>query len=110
MSVPLRVKRGDTPTLTGTVSDDSGPVDISAASSVSVGLRSMRTSQVEPIVKPGTILDTGTADRGRWSYKCDADDLAVAGTYGVTVSVAWADGNRYTFPTQGAVELVVEDW
>lgn len=110
-TLPTRVKRGDTPTLTGTVGDEAGPVDISGAQSVTLRLTPQRTGTLPPYLERTVEnLDTGTPTRGTWRYKVAPNEFAVSGTYSVTVTVRWLDGTQYTFPSQGSEEIVVEDW
>jgi hypothetical protein len=82
-----KYKTGDTwPPLTGTVSDDNGPVNIFVAQSVRIIMKTGTTSVTGPV----TVVDDGTLPlRGKWSYKPALNDFSVVGDPQVEIEVTW---------------------
>lgn len=105
-----RVKQGDWPrAIVGRVRDSAGYVDIHQATGTF--LVHDQLMSLPPIISAElTIEDDGSEDlRGQWSYDWTSDDLSdLEGVYLVEVEIAWPDGQRLTFPTDGYNELIVE--
>jgi hypothetical protein len=80
-------RQGDTwPPLSGTVSDENGPVDIHLAALVEVHLKSLAT------LITGTVIvdDDGTLPlRGQWHYVPAINDWSIVGDYMSLIKVTW---------------------
>lgn len=96
--MPPEFKTGDTaPVITGTVTDASGPVNIS--SYTSLRFIAVSAQRVTPITGAAVKIDDGTVPlRGRWSYQFGTTDLDTAGTYEIEIEGTRADGKIQTFP------------
>lgn len=101
-----KYKTGDTwPPLSGTVSDDGGPVNISTADSLRVILK--LDSPITTKSLPATNLDVGTPEtRGKWEAPLAIDTFDNPGEWDAEVEVTW-DGTSTppeieTYPNDAA--------
>lgn len=84
-----KYKTGDTwPPLSGTVSDDGGPVNISTADSLRVVLKLDNPVTTKSI--PATNLDVGTPEtRGKWEAPLEVDTFDNPGDWDAELEVTW---------------------
>lgn len=101
-----KYKTGDTwPPLSGTVSDDGGPVNISTADSLRVVLK--LDNPVTSKSLPATKLDVGTPEtRGKWEAPLAADTFDNPGEWDAEVEVTWDNATTppeiETYPNDAA--------
>lgn len=106
---PFYLKRGDTmPYLVATLSDDSGPVDLTDAT-VKFVLRHARTrcATSEPALlfkKPAVVADAAS---GIVRYEWADGDTDVAGQFDGEFEVTFAAGGRWTFPSSGYIPVSI---
>jgi len=106
---PPKYKTGDTwPLLTGTISDDSGAVNLSGAVSARIIMKVGSTAITGAI----TIVDDGTVGkRGQWSYKPALNDFSVVGEYQTEIEVTWSTSTTppeiETYPNDSALNPTI---
>ena len=102
--MPRVLKRHDTADpITGTASDENGPVDLTVYESVTF----QAAIDGSPAVIEGevVVIEAETddeADRGKWSYEQTDADVSVAGTYDVELECVLANGKKVHFPSAEA--------
>jgi len=109
------LKAGDTlPSITGTVSDEHGAVDISAATEVRLHLVSVADDSEYLDVAVTNDDDGEVGTRGTWHYEWAQGDTATPGIYYAEVQVTWGSGptaDVQTFPntSRGLVVAILDD-
>lgn len=104
---PFFLKRGDTlPYLVATLSDDSGPVDLTGAT-VKFVLRQSRTrcATGEPALllkKDAVVADPAS---GVVRYEWASGDTDTAGQFDGEFEVTFPSGGRWTFPSSGYIPV-----
>lgn len=97
MDVSFTVKQGDTlPVMFGTLSDASGVVPLTLASSVYLHATHISTGAVL-INAPCVVV---AADQGKVSYTFLTADTLVAGDYEFEFLVNWSSGAKQRFPNR----------
>lgn len=105
--MPTSIKRGDTwPPLRGLASDADGPINMTAATSITLLAKSGSTL----ISGAVSALPTPDADGFNWSYTWDAADTSIVGEYSVELEIDWGDDHYETIPNEGHETLhIVQD-
>lgn len=93
--------------MTATLTSDGSAVDLTAASVVKF-IMTLRGSTTPKVNAPGAIDPTPTT--GKVSYSWGATDTDTAGVYRAEWEIAWADGSKQTYPSDGFIWIeVLED-
>ena len=102
--MPRTMKRGDTyPPLVLVLSDENGPVDLTAANSVTVIVKTAASPAME-------FVGTVTAPLvGEVTYTWAAADTDTTGDYSVEAEVDWGVDGIQTFPNAGVETLTIGD-
>jgi hypothetical protein len=102
------MKQDDTfPVLTAILSDQVGPVDLTAADSVKM---IMKHSTGTPVVTGTCTIVTpqSGANQGKVTYDWVPADTSTTGTYDVEFQVTWNPGDIETFPNSGYKSLEIK--
>jgi hypothetical protein len=98
------IKKGDTwPPLPFTLTDGSGPVDLSTATAVKLIAKSQQFVITGACVKDADQV----ANKGEGTYTWVAGDTANPGIYDVEFEVTWGTGKIETFPNSGYKSLEI---
>lgn len=101
------VKQGDTsPAITSTLKNTDGSTINLAGATVKFVMRPQ--SSTSPTVNAGATI-TNTTNPANVQYTFTATDTATPGQYMATWIVTFADSSVMTFPTDGYLEVVVEE-
>lgn len=102
------IKQNDTwSPLVGVLSDAAGPVNLTAATGVTMYLRHVET---EELVSCACTKDPDQSGfPGKFSYTFLAVDTDTVGVYSVEVEVNWGSGKIQTFPNTGYKTLEIVD-
>lgn len=97
MAADLIIKQHDTaPTMTVALSDQNGPIDLSAASSVLM----LMTGQ-GGIATAVATMHIASAQGGFCAYGWQSKDVQTADTFNTEFEIHWADGTLETVPNSG---------
>lgn len=93
------IKQGDTyPSVTATLKDANGPVDLSSAESILfvASLQGYNANGLEPISRPAEVVE---AEAGQVEYHWQEGDTERYGRYLVEFKVTWSGGGVESFPS-----------
>ena len=106
MAEKFYIRRNDRrPILVAELSDEDGPVDLSAASAVEFHM----SSAIGSTAKIEAAATVSNATEGEVTYTWVTGDTDTAGSYLAEFEVTWTDGTQESYPDPGYFLIVVSE-
>jgi hypothetical protein len=102
----MQRKKGSTRTETLTVADANGAVDLTGTTVKIVVARSGATT---PKVFATCTVSNQTTAKGQCVWTPVANDVNETGAFLVELHVTWGSGEKWVFPSDGYLEMVITD-